>query len=102
MQQALARTLAFASDVIERIDPTQRLTHFAPVAGFGATDSLVWRTAAEHQASPRSYSTGMFGRNERGPVHLTPPVKPRAALSLDGGHMVEDLSVLLRRMWREH
>lgn len=101
VQQALARTLAFANDVIEQIDPTQRLTHFAPVAGFGATDSLVWRTAAEHQASPHSYSMGGFGRNERGPVHLTPPVKPRAALSLDGGHMVEDLSVLLRRMWRE-
>jgi hypothetical protein len=101
VQQVIARTLAFANAVIERIDPTQRLTHFAPVVGFGSTDGLTWRTAAEHRASPGSYSMGGFGRNDRGPVQLTPPVKPRAALSLDSGHMVEDLSVLLRRMWRE-
>lgn len=101
VQTVIRRTLAFASDVIERIDPTQRLTHLASAVTFADADSLVWRNAAEHAASPRSYPVSGFGRSDHRPVHLTPPVKPRAVLTVDSDHMVEDLVVLLRRKWKD-
>ena len=98
--ERLRRALAFAGETLERIDPTQRLTHVSPAVTFEDTQSVVWRSKAEQQAQPNSYSLGGFGRADHSPVHLTPPVKPRAALALGSGPMVEDLVVLLRRMWK--
>ncbi|WP_060577701.1 hypothetical protein, partial [Aureimonas ureilytica] len=100
VREEVSRAVAFANAALDRIDPTQRLTHIAPVLTFPETDHLVWRDRAEQQASPDSYSMGGFGRPEPGPVHLNPAIRPRAALALDGGHMVEDLIVLLRRAWK--
>ena len=99
--EALARALAFAGETIERIDATQRLTHVAPAVTFENTELLVWRSAAEQRAQPTSYSMGGFGRADRRPVHLTPPARQRAGLTLGSGPMVEDLLALLRRIWKD-
>lgn len=98
--QAIRLAFAFAGETVERIDPTQRLTHVVPAVTFADTHSLVWRTEAEQRAQPTSYSMGGFGNTDRKPVHLMPPIKPRAALTLDSTPLVEDLIVLLRRTWK--
>lgn len=98
--KTLCNVFSFAHELIDKIDPTQRLTHAAPAITFEDTQSLVWRSEAEQKEQPKSYSTGGFGSSKRNPVHLLPPVKRRAAIALDNSAMVEDLVVLLRRMWK--
>lgn len=70
--EGLRMALAFAAEVLDDIDPTQRLTHVVVASTIEAGDSLVWRTAEEQQASPNSISMG-FQQASRQPVHLTPP-----------------------------
>lgn len=93
------KALAFASNVLDEIDPTQRLSHVVVAATLEAGEHLAWRTASEHQASRGSMSFG-FQAPARDPVHLTPPQKPRAALRHDADTMVEDIVTLLRRVWK--
>lgn len=101
VQRKLSAALAYAGWLLERIDPTQRLTHVAIAASVHGAGSLAWRTQREHDASPNQVHIGIsFGNNERPAVHLTPPHRPRAALRLDAGRIVEDLVVLLRRQWK--
>lgn len=98
--QALTAGLRYAVALLDRIDPTQRVTHVALAATLsGRSDTVVWRTQREQDASPNSYSVG-FGREERKPAHLTPAVRPRPALRHQPGQLVEDLMTLLRREWR--
>jgi hypothetical protein len=65
----------------------------------GNSDTVVWRTQREQDASPNSYSMD-FGHKERKPVHLTPAVRPRPALRHQASQLIEDLITLLRREWR--
>jgi hypothetical protein len=96
----LASALRYAVAVLDRIDPTQRITHVALAATLsGRGDHAVWRTQREQDESPNSYSMG-FGHNERKPVHLTLAVHPRAALEHQAAPLVEDIVTLLRREWR--
>jgi uncharacterized protein DUF4062 len=98
--RALAAGLRYAVALLDRIDPTQRITHVALAATLsGRGDTAVWRTQREQDASPNSYSMG-FGREGRNPVHLTPAVRPRPALRHQASQLVEDLVTLLRREWR--
>lgn len=99
IRKAIDSALAFASEIIDHIDPTQKITHLAPALTFENTQSLVWRTEAEQRAQPSSYSMGAFGQTERKPVHLSPAIRRRSAITLDRDPMVEDLLVLMRRMW---
>lgn len=99
VQATIAATVAFAAAVLAEVDGTQRLTHFAPAVTLEGADNVVWRTQAEQDRSPNSYSMP-WNNDERLPVTLTPPTKPRAALTMDKGHMVEDLTVMLRRTWK--
>ena len=98
--RALAAGLRYAVAVLDRIDPTQRITHVALAATLAGGDTVVWRTQREQDASPHSYSLGGFDREERKPVRLTPAVRPRPALRHQAGQLVEDLMTLLRREWR--
>lgn len=93
-------TLAFAAQVLERIDVTQRLTHVVPAVTLADADHVVWRTQAEQDRSPDSFSMGMGYGQEKQPAILSPAAKPRAALTMDQGHMVDDLTVTLRRIWK--
>lgn len=95
----LTKTFRYASWLLDKIDPTQGLTHVAPALALVGSDHVVWRTAAEHAASPNSFSMGS-GQSERSPVHLTPAHRPRAALSLNAAELIEDYVTLLRREWR--
>ena len=66
---------------MDKVDPTQRLTHVAVAAKISDADYLGWRTEREKDANPNS-------------------ITPRAALRLDAARIVEDLIVSLRRQWR--
>ena len=90
----LGSALAYAEWVLERIDPTQRLTHVAVAASISGAGYFAWRTQGEHDASPNSISMGMSSGQEKEPVTAG---RPRAALRLDRTCLVEDLVVLLRR-----
>lgn len=96
LEQQIVGALKYAAWVLDRIDPTQRLTHVALALSITDADYIVIRTQAEHDASPNSYSMG-HGQRENRPVHLTPPHRPRAALSYEAEHLAEDLNTLLRR-----
>lgn len=97
VQQQLLSALTYSNWLLERVDPTQRLTHVSISARIDGGDYVMWRTQAEHDASPTSGSMG-FGRNsERAPVQLA---LARAALRLNRTPLVEDLVVPLRRAWQ--
>lgn len=97
VQQQIGSALTYATWLLERIDPTQRLTHIAIAARIDAAEHMAWRTQAEQDASPTSGSVAMgFGRDKT-PVQM---YQPRAALRLNRTHLVEDLLVPLRRTWK--
>ncbi len=96
VQQRLTAGLGFASALIERLYPTQRLTHFAVAARITGAEYRAWRTRAEHDASPNSVQIGLPGDRDRAPV--TVAIR-RAALRLDRSNLVEDILVPLRRQF---
>lgn len=96
VQQRLATALAYAAALIERIDPTQRLTRLAIAARIAGAEYRAWRTRAQNAASPNSVQIGHMGQRERSPVVVN---VARAALRLDRTHLIEDVVVPLRRQF---
>ncbi|MEA2895965.1 MAG: hypothetical protein QOJ84_1580 [Bradyrhizobium sp.] len=90
--------LAYASWLLDHVDPTQRLTHVACAAQLEAGGFMAWRTQREQDASPNGGTVSMFGSNERKPIALQ---KTRATLRLDRQRLAEDLLVPLRRQWKQ-
>jgi hypothetical protein len=95
----LTAGLRYAVWLLDRIDPTHRLTHVAIVATLSVDGTTVWRTQREQDASPNCFSMGV-GRNEQQPVHLAPAHRPRPALTHNADQIVEDFVTLLRREWQ--
>lgn len=96
IQETIAGMIRFAGQILDTIDPTNRITAVAPVARL-AGSLLAWRTRAEAEASPNSMSIG-WGRNRgSAQVQLTPAVRPRSHLLQRTDEIAEDLTVLLRR-----
>ncbi|GFE76154.1 DUF4062 domain-containing protein [Novosphingobium sp. TCA1] len=96
VQERLGTALGFAASVIERIDPTQRLTHLVVVVRLTGVEHRGWRTRAQHASNPNSLVMGHGGVSDRPPIVL--PVR-RAALGLDRGALIEDIVVPLRRLF---
>jgi hypothetical protein len=92
--------LRYAAWTLERIDSTQRMTHVAIVATLGEASMLTWRSQAEQDSNPNSHYMRMSQDIDK-PVHLSPPLRTRAALKLDTEHLVEDLITLLKRSARK-
>lgn len=93
----LAAALAFGAWLLEKIDPTQRITHVALAASIEASDHMGWRTQAEQDASPNS-GTMRMASAQRPPTSSTD--RPRAALRFQATEFAEDLMVPLRRKMR--
>jgi hypothetical protein len=92
--QKLTAGIAYADWALDRIDPTQKLTHVSLAARIDASEHLGWRTQAEDDASPNSGTMGSGGGEEKPPVAVD---RPRAALRFDTANLAEDLMVPLRR-----
>lgn len=90
----LMAAIAYADWALEQIDPTQRLTHVSLAARIEASDHMGWRTQAEDDASPNSFTMGFAGNDEKLPVSVD---RPRAALRFEAARLAEDLMVPLRR-----
>jgi hypothetical protein len=80
--------------LLERIDPTHRLTRVALACRLDGIGYLPWRTRAEVAASPNSASMSLSGREA---ADSPPVVLPRAALLMDGARRADDITVQLRR-----
>jgi hypothetical protein len=93
----LAAALAFGAWLLDRIDPTQRVTHVALAASIEASDYMGWRTQAEQDASPNS-GTMRMANGQQQPISSTD--RPRAALRFQATELAEDLMVPLRRQMK--
>lgn len=93
----LGAALAFGAWVLDKIDPTQRVTHVALAASIETSDHMGWRTQAEQDASPNSGTMRMNGAQQR-PTSSTD--RPRAALRFQAAELAEDLMVPLRRQMK--
>lgn len=91
----LGNSIAFATWTLDKIDPTQRLTHVALAARIEASNFMAWRTKAEGDANPHSGTMRMTPAPEK-PVCVD---RPRGALKFDASRIAEDLLVPLRRQW---
>ena len=99
VRERIAGALRFALDVLDRIDPSHRITDVVAAAAIRDAGHTPWRTRAEVAAIPGSASMPM-GNGDGRPVTLSPPMIRRAALVHEADRLAEDLSVLLRRQHR--
>jgi hypothetical protein len=88
--------LLFAAQLLARIDPDERLTHYAPVVALIGSSHGAWRTRAEHEASPDSMTMNIGALGQIA-ANLSPPARTRLALARDAKEIAEDLTILLRR-----
>lgn len=93
---ALQSALGYSTLVLDRLDQTQRISTVALAVALRGSDMIVWRSQAEHDKSPNSYTMGM-GQADRKPVHLSPAHKARSALTYDLHAISEDFITLIRR-----
>ncbi len=96
VQHFIGAAVRYAGWVLDRVDPTRRLTDVVVLVHLGGAGWMPWRTRSQHQASPSSGSMGMGG-DEGTMVDLTPPRRHRQALTHDADRIAEDLTVLLAR-----
>lgn len=93
----LAAALAFAAWLLNKIDPSQRLTHVAMAASIEASDYMSWRTKTEQNASPNA-GTMRMASGQHTPTSSTD--RPRPALRFQATELAEDLMVPLRRQMK--
>lgn len=96
VEELLQRALRFVAWVLDRIDPVRRISDVVPVVNLNG--ALGWRTRAEHERSPNSFTMRMS--QEPATVSLTPARRHRAALAQDTAAIAEDLAALLARKMR--
>jgi hypothetical protein len=94
-KDALAAAIRFAGLVLDRVDPTHRVTDVVVMAHLAGAGFMPWRTRAEHQASPNAGQMGIGGDDIT--VTLTPARRRRQALTHEADRIAEDLVTLLRR-----
>ena len=95
-ERLAAAGLTYAAWLLERIDPTQRLSHVVPVATILGASYQTWRTRAQQTASPNRIPMRTSSENPL-PAHLTPAHRPRGALKQHADDLAVDLIALLRR-----
>lgn len=98
LRDHLHNALRYAGWLLDRVDSTRRLTHVAVALRLDGGGLLGWRTREEDRASPNSAT---LDRASDQPVSTEPYLYPRPALLLRAGPIADDLTVLLRRRFRE-
>lgn len=99
VSEVLGKALRYTTWLWDRIDPTERLTHAAPVVSLSGSGHMLWRTRDEHARTGNSISYPMLDRAP-GPISLTPPVRPRAALRYEAADLISDFVTLMRRAYK--
>jgi hypothetical protein len=97
IHQRIMVALQYAVWLLDRVDPTQRLSHVAIAARIAASDYTGWQTRQQQDTNPRRVAaSGRGGGSE--PVQIS---RTRPALRLEAGPLAQDLLVLLRRQWKD-
>lgn len=94
--ERVARAILLTAQVLDHVDPLQRISHVAIVAALLEAGWLPWRTRQEHASSPNSATMG-FQNRRRVTAALSPPTCGRDALNQAAQQLAEDLAVRLRR-----
>ena len=96
---ALETGLSFAQVILEKFDPTQKLTRVVLVSTVGTSNTFRWRTSAEHAASPDSMQISMHSQSTEA-IHINPADRTAAALKSERPKIAADMLILLRRQYR--
>lgn len=91
----LAAALAFSAWLLDRIDPSERISHVAIAVSIEASEYMGWRTQAEQNATP-NFGTARMAGAQKPPSCSTD--RPRAALRMQAMEIAEDLIVPLRSL----
>jgi Domain of unknown function (DUF4062) len=94
VRDRVAEAIHYAGWLLDRIDPTRRLSRVALACRLDGVDHLPWRTRAEVAASPNSAPMNLSGRES---ADSPPVLLSRAALLMDGTRQAQDITVRLRR-----
>ena len=94
--ERIMRALRFGAQVLDHVDPRQRISHVAVATALFEAGYLPWRTRDEHDRNPNSATMGFAGHDQI-EAALSPPTRRRAALSSDTMRLSQDLTVRLRR-----
>jgi hypothetical protein len=94
VRDRVANAIRYAGWVLDRTDPTHRLSRVALTCRLDGVGYLPWRTRAEIAASPNQARLGFPGREA---ADSPPVVLSRTALLMDVARQAEDITVRLRR-----
>lgn len=98
--ELLDRAFRYAVSVLDRVDPTQRVTHVVVATSIGDAQMMSWQTRAEAARGRGGSMSFGIGTGEPRPVRLTPALRCRSALAHDAAELVKDFVTLLRREYR--
>ena len=101
LTKRITLALRFGAQVLDHVDPRQRISHVAIVAALLEAGHLPWRNRADYDRNPHMATMGFSGR-DRIEAATSPPTCKRAALSSDTERLSEDLTVRLRRSRNNH
>ena len=85
--------IRFTGWLLDRVDPTRRLSRVALGCRLGGAGYLAWRSQEEAAASPGRATMGGGADSADSP----PVAQPRAALLFDAVNQADDITVRLRR-----
>jgi hypothetical protein len=97
VRDRVADGIRYAGWLLNRIDPTNRLSRVALASRLEGIGYLPWRTRAEVATSPNAASMNPSAPEA---AEAQPVVLPRAALLFDTAKLAEDITVRLRRQAR--
>lgn len=90
----VAAAIHYAGWLLDRVDPTRRLSRVALACRLDGVGYMTWRTRQEEAASPNSATMNLSGLES---ADSPPVVLPRAALVFDAANQADDITVRLRR-----
>jgi hypothetical protein len=94
VRDRVAAAIHYAGWLLDRVDPTRRLSRVALASWLDGVGYLPWRTRQEAAASPNSATMNLSGLES---ADSPPVVLPRAALVFDAANQADDITVRLRR-----
>lgn len=97
VRDRVADAIGYAGWLLDRVDPTHRLSRVALTCRLDGVGYMPWRTREEVAASPNKANMNLSGLES---ADSPPVVLPRAALLFDGPKHAEDITVRLRRQAR--
>ena len=92
-----AAAIRYAGWLLDRVDPTRRLSRVALACRLDGVGYMPWRTRQEAAASPNRANMNLSGLES---ADSLPVVLPRAALVFNAANQADDIIVRLRRQAR--